>query len=59
MGPGPACYRDACVMSDQFLTLIPVALGLLGWLLPTRSVRLATSAVPPVATTASARSHRR
>jgi hypothetical protein len=34
----------ACVMVVQFLTLIPVALALRGWLPPTRSVRLATAA---------------
>jgi hypothetical protein len=34
----------ACVMVVQFLTLIPVALALPGWLPPTRSVRLATAA---------------
>jgi hypothetical protein len=33
----------ACVMVVQFLTLIPVALALRGWLPPTRSVRLATA----------------
>ena len=34
----------ACVMAVQFLTFIPVALALRGWLPPTRSVRLATAA---------------
>ena len=34
----------AWVMVVQFLTLIPVALALSGWLPPTRSVRLATAA---------------
>jgi hypothetical protein len=32
------------VIVVQFLTLIPVALALRGWLLPTRSVRLVTAA---------------
>jgi hypothetical protein len=34
----------AWVMVVQFLTLVPVALALRGWLPPTRSVRLATAA---------------